>query len=127
MQDPGRVPSDRENAMQSDNGGTGALREGDRVLARWNGGTFWFPGKLALTNGEQMAIRYDDGMEDIRPPHDVKPLDWRVGSQISAVWTGNGEWYAATVVEINADGTMLTVLYEDGIQEGRPSAFCRSS
>ena len=102
------------------------LRPGDRVLARWEGGSLWFPGKLVQSNGEQMFIRYDDGMEETRPANDVKPLDWRVGSQIDAVWTGNGGWYAATIVEMNDDGTMLTVLYEDGIQEERASAFCRS-
>jgi len=103
------------------------LLPGDRVLARWQGGDFWFPGKLVRANGEQMAIQYDDGMQETRPAKHVRPLDWRVGSRIDAVWTGNGGWYAATIVEINDDGTMLTVLYEDGIQEGRASAFCRAS
>ena len=42
------------------------------------------------------------------------------------MWTGNGGWYAAEITEINEDGTMLSVLYEDGIREGRASAFCRS-
>ena len=104
----------------------GPLLPGDRVLARWDGGTFWFPGKLVRSNGQQMTIQYDDGMEDTRPADQVKPFDWRVGSQIDAVWTGNGGWYAAEITEINEDGTMLSVLYEDGIREGRASAFCRS-
>ena len=102
------------------------LLPGDRVLALWQGGEFWFPGKLARTNGEQLSIRYDDGMEDTRPANEVKAFDWQVGSQIDAIWTGNGGWYAAKIVEMNDDGTMLTVLYEDGIQEARASAFCRS-
>ena len=118
------MQSDWPNAHQAES--DNVLLPGDRVLARWEGGEFWFPGKLVRSNGEQLAIRYDDGMEDVRPAGEVKPLDWKVGSRIDAVWTGNGGWYAANIVEINADGTMLTVLYDDGIEEGRASAFCRS-
>jgi len=38
----------------------------------------------------------------------------------------NGGRYAATIIEMNDDGIMLNVLYEDGIREGRASGFCRS-
>src|SRR5690606_34410937 len=99
---------------------------GDRVLAQWNGGALWFPGTVHSLNGTTVAIQYDDGMGDIRPENQVKPLDWREGSKIEAVWSGDGKWYAGTIARISADERTIDILYEDGTREVRPSALCRS-
>ncbi len=54
--------------------------EGDRILAQWDGGPFWFPGQVHSVGSDgAVAVRYDDGMSDIRPANQVKPFDWAAG------------------------------------------------
>lgn len=101
-------------------------RRGDRVLARWSGGAYWFPGIVADIDGHLVSVQYDDGMRDTRPVHDIKAFDWRVGSRIDAIWSSNGEWYSVTITEMNGDGSALRVTFDDGIQEVKLSADCRS-
>lgn len=99
---------------------------GDRVLAQWDGGHFWFPGVVHSIGGDgSAAVRYDDGMSDIRPANQVKPFDWTVGARIDAIWSGNGQWYAARIMEL--DGRRVGVRFEDdGIREDRDTGQCRS-
>ena len=105
-----------------------ACYEGDRILARWDGGSFWFPGRVHSVGGDgSIAVQYDDGMSDIRPADQVKPFDWHVGSRIDAIWSGNGGWYAARIMEMSADGRTVGVRFEDGIREDRDTGQCRSS
>lgn len=107
----------------------GAYYEGDRILAQWDGGNFWFPGQVhSVGGGGSVAVRYDDGMSDIRPANQVKPFDWAVGSLIDAIWSGNGRWYAARILDMAGDGRSVMVRFEDdGIEEARETAQCRSS
>lgn len=106
-----------------------AFYEGDRVLAQWDGGAFWFPGVVHSVGGDgSVAVRYDDGMSDIRPANQVKRLDWAVGSRIDAIWSGNGQWYEARIMDIAPDGRSVLVRFEDdGIRESRLTGECRSS
>ncbi|HTU12518.1 MAG TPA: hypothetical protein VMG08_16630 [Allosphingosinicella sp.] len=105
------------------------FHEGQRILAQWDGGSFWFPGEVHSVGADgAVAIRYDDGMSDIRPVGQVKPFDWRVGSRIDAIWSGNGQWYAARIMDMAEDGRSVLVRFEDdGIREGRQTGECRSS
>jgi hypothetical protein len=106
-----------------------ACYEGDRILAQWDGGSFWFPGRVHSVGGDgSVAVKYDDGMSDIRPANQVKPFDWEVGSRIDAIWSGNGKWYAARIMDMDADGGNVLVRFEDdGIREARATGQCRSS
>ena len=100
---------------------------GDRILAQWEGGPLWFPGTVHSLNGNSIAIQYDDGTSEIRPDNQVKPFDWRPGSAIDAVWSGNGQWFAAHILEISRDGRTILVCYDDdNSEEERPTALCRS-
>jgi hypothetical protein len=105
-----------------------AFYEGDRVLAQWDGGSFWFPGRVHSVGGDgSIAISYDDGMSDIRPANQVKAFDWAVGTKIDAIWSGNGQWYAARIMDVAQDGRSVLVRFEDdGIREGRQTGECRS-
>ncbi len=105
-----------------------AFREDDRVLAQWDGGSFWFPGRVhSVAADGSVAVRYDDGMSDIRPANQVKHFDWQVGSRIDAIWSGNGHWYAARIMEMEPDGRTMHVRFEDdGIREARDTGQCRS-
>lgn len=102
--------------------------EGDRVLAQWEGGPFWFPGDVhSVAADGSVAVRYDDGTGDIRPPNQVKSFDWAVGSAVDALWSGNGRWYAARILEVAPDGRMVLVEYDDdGSREARHTGQCRS-
>jgi hypothetical protein len=101
-------------------------QSGDRVLALWNGGDLWFPGTVHSTNGDTIAIQYDDGMSEIVPSNRVRDLDWEVGSAIHAVWNGNGEWFACHIVSIDAEGRKLRVRFDDdGTEQNTPSGRCR--
>lgn len=107
---------------------TGGFNPGDWVLAQWQGGHLWFPG-IVHSVGEDgsVAIRYDDGTSEIRPANQVKPYDWRVGSRIHAIWSGNGQWYDATITDADPDGAGLVVRFDDGIVERTVTGRCRST
>jgi len=104
------------------------FRPGDRILAQWEGGSLWFPGSVhSVGEDGSVAVQYDDGMSEIRPANQVKRFDWEMGSRIDAIWSGNGAWYAARIMEMDARGTRLMVRFEDdGIREERHSGQCRS-
>ena len=100
---------------------------GDRVLAQWQGDRLWFPGVVhSVGEDGSVAIRYDDGTSEIRPANQVKPYDWDVGTRIDAIWSGNGQWYAATIIEADPDGSILAVRFDDGIVEQTVTGRCRS-
>ena len=102
--------------------------EGDRILAQWEGGEFWFPGRVHSVGGDgSVAVSYDDGMSDIRPANQVKPFDWAEGSAIDAIWSGNGHWYAAHITQLDPDSNSVGVRFDDdGIEETRGTGQCRS-
>ena len=102
------------------------FQPGDWVLCQWQGGHLWFPGVVHSVNGGSVAIQYDDGTSEIRPANQVKPFDWAVGSRIHAMWSGNGQWYDATITETDENGSGLTVRFDDGIIEKTVTARCRS-
>lgn len=98
---------------------------GDWVLAQWQGDRLWFPGVVhSVGEDGSVAIRYDDGTSEIRPVNQVKKFDWHTGSRIHAIWSGNGQWYDATITDM--DGAGLTVRFDDGIVEQTVTARCRS-
>ena len=103
-------------------------QEGDRVLAQWDGGPFWFPGQVHSVAGDgSVAVRYDDGTGDIRPPNQVRRFDWAIGTAVDALWSGNNRWYAASILDVAPDGRMVLVEYDDdGSREARQTGQCRS-
>jgi hypothetical protein len=103
------------------------FQPGDWVLGQWQGGSLWFPGVVHSVGADgSVAIAYDDGTSEIRPANQVKPYDWQVGSRIEAIWSGNGQWYDATIIEADAGGSNLTVRFDDGIVEETVTGRCRS-
>ena len=103
------------------------FQPGDRMLAQWDGGRFWFPGMVHSVDGGSVAVRYDDGISDIRPGNQVRPFDWEMGTRIDAIWSGNGQCYAARIIAIDESGRHLDVRFDDGIREERATALCRSA
>ena len=100
---------------------------GDWVLGQWQGGRWWFPGVVhSIGEDGSVAIRYDDGTTEIRPANQVKRYDWQVGSRIDAIWSGDGLWYAAEIIEADPDGANIKVRFDDGIEEETVTGRCRS-
>ena len=104
-----------------------AQSTGDWVLARWRGGDYWFPGVVESRTGSKVTVAYDDGTREVLYVDKVRPYEWKVGSDIQCRWKGGATWYAARITGMsNADGSQITVLYEDGISENTRTGSCRS-
>lgn len=105
----------------------GDFSPGDWVLGQWQGGRWWFPGVVhSIGEDGSIAISYDDGTSEVRPANQVKRYDWRVGSRIDAIWSGDGSWYAAEIIAADPDGARLKVRFDDGIEEETVTGRCRS-
>jgi PAS domain-containing protein len=96
---------------------------GARVLGRYRGGEFGFPGIVERADPSGVTVQYDDGDRETRPVGDVRPLGWHPGARIDAVWSGNGQWYAATILDIS--DRRVAVRFDDGIEEETETARCR--
>lgn len=99
---------------------------GQWVLGRYRGGQFYFPGVAQQVTAGFVTVGYDDGDRETLPLDQVKPYDWEVGSRIPAIWSGNGEYYDATIIEAQPNGSDLIVRFDDGIVEHTFTARCRS-
>jgi len=102
------------------------FERGQWVLGRYRGGQFFFPGVVQEAVGGFVTIAYDDGDRESLPETQVKPYDWEPGARIHAIWSGNGQWYDATIIEAHANGSNLTVRFDDGIVEDTVTGRCRS-
>ncbi len=104
----------------------GDFQPGQWVLGRWRSGGHWFPARVEAASGGLVRLAYADGDRETLPADLVSPFDWRVGSRIDAVWSGDGRWYAAIITEVEPEGAGLTVRFDDGIVERTEVARCRS-
>lgn len=102
-----------------------ALEIGDWVLARWQGGAYFFPGVVAAMKGNSITIRYDDGDVDTRPINQVRVYDWHVGSRVECNFNNAGDWYPGTINSMWGN-TGLRIYYDDGDREDTTTASCRS-
>ncbi len=101
-------------------------RNGDWVLARYQGAQYWFPGTVEQSRGDSVSVAYDDGERETLSSRDVKPYDWRVGSSVECQWKGGAEWYSGRITEMGKDGESISVAYEDGDRERTRTRKCRS-
>ncbi len=99
---------------------------GDWVLARWQGGAYWFPGVIESNSGKAITVAYDDGTRETLPLSRVRPYDWTVGSRIQCRWQNGSEWYAGRITAMSGDGVTLNISYDDGDREQTRTAACRS-
>jgi hypothetical protein len=103
-----------------------AQEPGDWVLARWQGGKYWFPGVVQSRSGDNVSIAYDDGTRETLPLRLVRPYDWRVGTRVQCRWQGGTEWYGGTITALSSDGVTIDVGYEDGDRERTRTGACRA-
>ncbi|GBG28986.1 Cytidine deaminase [Hondaea fermentalgiana] len=122
----------------------GALREGDRVEARYKGGSKWYKGKISRVNADgSYNIDYDDGDKERRvaaskvrkvgggsrgsprrgtrdefDTEDDAGGSFREGDRVEARYKGGSKWYKGKITRVNADGS-YNIDYDDGDQERR--------
>jgi hypothetical protein len=97
---------------------------GDKVLARWQGGTDYYPAEVTRQSGEVLHVRYDDGDEEttsvrlVRLQRDewfppVGPSDAAEGDRVFGCWF-DLHWYPGVVLSV--EGKRVHVLFDDGDQ-----------
>jgi hypothetical protein len=105
-------------------GAGSSLSVGQRVIAQYKGGKFWFVGRVASIEGGQIGIAYLDGDSAAVPASAVMPFDWGVGTAISCNWKRSNKWYTGKITAI--DGDNIHMSYDDGDQEDTSIAYCRT-
>lgn len=105
-----------------------AQSRGDWVLARWQGGQYYYPGVVESSSGSKVTVAYDDGARETLSAKKVRAYTWVVGSRVECDWKGAGTWYAAKIIKINAkDGARIKVRYDvDDWSENTRTGKCRS-
>jgi len=113
------------------------LRKGDRVKAKYKGGTKLYPGVVdrVRPNGS-CDILYDDGDTEQRVPRRSIQKDssgraspsrssrkgsFRKGETIEALYKGGRKYYKGCISRVNVDGT-YDILYDDGDRETKVAA-----
>jgi hypothetical protein len=96
----------------------GELREGTRVLGRWQGGLDYYPGQITSREGEHVTILYDDGEREttslsmVRVRRGESPHSWRSGHRVLAQSQDDDFLYPGTVAKVEED--TLYVQFDDG-------------
>jgi hypothetical protein len=88
---------------------------GDRVLAKWSGDPFWYPGTIQALEGERLHVYYDDGDKEWLTPDRVTPLDLKPGDRVFGRWQHGPEFYPGRISM--RDGEKIHIEYDDGGQE----------
>ncbi|KAI9993220.1 hypothetical protein PInf_015291 [Phytophthora infestans] len=106
------------------------LEVGDLVKARCNGGSRWFPGRIANVNRDgTYDVEYFDGeIEKKMAPADVEStskLDktpkrdkFRVGQSVKARYKGGKRLFLGKIKRVHSDET-YDILFDDGDEEKR--------
>ena len=128
------APSDRGSQAKSASDEAESLHVGDRVEAKFKGGSKWFSGKIVSVNRDgSYDVRYDDGDEERRVPRDsIRPMTapsdrgsgssdlpshgFSMGDMVEAKFKGGRIWFRGRILGANADGT-FHVRYDDGDEE----------
>ena len=119
-----------------------SFRPGDKIEARYRGGSKWYPGVISRKNlrDGSYAIEYDDGESELRVAPDLirkkgggmarddpfdsetdaAPKSFRPGDKIEARYRGGSKWYPGVISRKNLrDGSYATIEYDDGESELR--------
>lgn len=105
----------------------GNYRIGQYVLARYQGGQYFFSGTVTMARGGMFTIRYDNGQSEQRPANQIKPYAWGVGTRLwcTLLSAPNGQAYPGRIVQKNGD-RVLQVAFNAGQIEWKTAANCRS-
>ena len=101
-----------------------AQTPGDWVLARYQGGKYWFPGVAEKVGNGKITVAYDDGDRETLPVSAVRPYDWMIGMPVECNFKGQGQWYSGTIASLA--GERIGINYDDGDRETTKTGRCRS-
>jgi hypothetical protein len=88
---------------------------GDRVLAKWSGDAYWYPGTIQVIDGERMHVYYDDGDHEWVPADRVCENDLAVGSRVFVRFQRGPFYYPGRIAR--REGERIMVDYDDGQKE----------
>merc|ERR1719440_147141 len=113
------------------------FRVGDKVEARFKGGTRWHPGRITEKNRDgTFDVRFEDGDEErrvesrnirelakrsSRSPDADRDKRYEKGDRVEARLGGGSRWKAAKVVATHRDGT-YDLEFDNGDDERRVEA-----
>jgi hypothetical protein len=101
-------PLGRETVLQFEMQPIQAFDKGDRVEGRFDETGEWFPGVIAVANGDTTYdIRYDDGdFEKAKTMSEIRRLkSFRMGDRVVGNFDEAGVWFPGTIAAANDDGT----------------------
>ncbi|MCP4437878.1 MAG: hypothetical protein GY810_02960 [Aureispira sp.] len=119
----GTVPSDHSSNFNI----------GDRIQARWKGGSAWYSGTIKDFRDGKYFIKYDDGDEEWTTSELITLLSqnannrndndptFKVGDRINGRWKGGAAWYTG-IIEDFKDGKYF-IKYDDGDEEWTSTEF----
>jgi hypothetical protein len=87
-------------------------RAGDRVLAYWDADGYWYPATIVSINKDgDIAIKYDDGDEEVTDADFLDELTVSVGDFVENKSADDDEYHEAEVLAMEAN--RIQVGYED--------------
>ena len=106
------MPRDTEKAASA----KGVFKVGDKVKGRWKGGTRYWDAVVTAVSGDEVSVKYSDGMTEVLPPMSVAHLNQpnssiKVGQEVLAKWS-DGQYYVGFVNSF--DDKNVTVKWKDG-------------
>jgi hypothetical protein len=90
---------------------------GDRVLARWGGDLFWYPGTIFAVEDGGFQILFDDQDQAVVPASDVMSLEIQVGDKVLCrpKFEPALRYFPAEVTRVA--GEVIDVVYEESEDE----------
>lgn len=98
---------------------------GDRVLARWGGDLFWYPGTIFAIEEDGYKILFDDQDQAVVPLSDLMPLVLQVGDKVLCrpKFEPALRYFPAEVTRVA--GEVIDVVYEDSEEEDLNTSISR--
>jgi hypothetical protein len=106
------LPADIEKEASAKN----IFKTGDKVKSRWKGGVRWWDATVIATSGDEVTVKYADGIVEVLPPLFVAHLNQpnstiKAGQEVLAKWS-DGNYYAGFVTTFDDESVM--VKWKDG-------------
>lgn len=88
----------------------------NRVFAYSEDDEYYYPATITQIENDDINIRYDTGEEEWTNSDYLAELKVEVGDETEGMWSEDGEYYTAEVMEVSGDQVRIT-WYDDGSEE----------
>jgi hypothetical protein len=96
---------------------------GQRVFARWEGDSFFYPGTIVEEVDGDHLVAFDDGERARLRTDEIALLNLEVGTRVSARYDGGAEYYPGRVR--HRDGESVHIDFDDGADEATTISMIR--